>query len=332
MNPNLVSPFRAAADHAVNRRSFLHSVAASALAGAVARPALQAAERVKSETLVAQLFRSLNDQQRAVICRPFEDPLRSKVNNNWMITKSQKEILNKDQQDLVRQIFMELHAPEYAQRVFDQVVHDSEGDGFDGGTAVALFGEPDTGKFEFVLTGRHCTRRCDGDSVTGAAFGGPIFYGHAAKGFREDAQHTGNVYWYQAVRANAVFAMLDGKQQEMALVETVRAERETQTVALSGRKQGLPGVPIAALSADQKNMVRKVLGDVLAPFREEDVRESLRLIEPQFDSLHMAFCKSMDIGGDRVWDVWQIEGPQMLWLFRGAPHVHVWVHVRDSAV
>lgn len=33
--------------------------------------------------------------------------------------------------------------------------------------------------FEFVLTGRHCTRRCDGDSVEGAAFGGPLFYGHA---------------------------------------------------------------------------------------------------------------------------------------------------------
>jgi hypothetical protein len=124
--------------------------------------------------------------------------------------------------------------------------------------------------------------------------------------------------------------MLDGKQREMALVETVRPERETQTVALSGRRQGLPGIPVGSLAADQKNMVRSVLNDVLAPFRREDVAESLRLIEPQFDALHMAFCKGMDIGGDRVWDVWQIEGPQMLWLFRGAPHVHVWVHVRDS--
>ena len=54
---------------------------------------------------------------------------------------------------------------------------------------MALFGEPGTGKFEFVLTGRHCTRRCDGDSVEGAAFGGPIFYGHAAEGFNEKADH-----------------------------------------------------------------------------------------------------------------------------------------------
>jgi hypothetical protein len=29
-----------------------------------------------------------------------------------------------------------------------------------------------------------------------------------------------------------------------------------------------------------------------------------------------------------VWDVWQIEGPNMLWYFRGAPHVHCWVNIR----
>jgi hypothetical protein len=29
--------------------------------------------------------------------------------------------------------------------------------------------------------------------------------------------------------------------------------------------------------------------------------------------------------------VWQVEGPSMVWYFRGKPHVHVWVHIRDSA-
>jgi hypothetical protein len=53
----------------------------------------------------------------------------------------------------------------------EQVDHDG---GFHD-CAIALFGEPGTGKFEFVLSGRHVTRRCDGDSVEGTAFGGPIF-------------------------------------------------------------------------------------------------------------------------------------------------------------
>lgn len=247
-----------------------------------------------------------------------------------MITLSQDKVLNADQQDLVRQIFTGLHSPEYAGRVMDQVIHDSEGEGFVKGTAVALFGEPGKNGFEFVLTGRHCTRRCDGDSVKGAAFGGPIFYGHAAAGFKEGAEHPGNAYWYQAKRANEVYAMLDENQRGLSLVDKVRSEKQTETVSLSGKRTGLPGIPMEALSADQKRMVRKVLADVLAPFRKEDVDESLRLIEPQFDALHMAFCRTMDTGNDGVWDVWQIEGPNMIWLFRGAPHVHTWVHIRED--
>lgn len=49
------------------------------------------------------------------------------------------------------------------------------------------------------------------------AFGGPIFYGHAAEGFNEKPDHPGNVYWYQAKRANELFQALDGKQRKVAL-------------------------------------------------------------------------------------------------------------------
>ena len=92
---------------------------------------------------------------------------------------------------MIRDIFIGLHNPEYAQKVMEQVEHDGGKEGF-GGCSIALFGEPGTGKFEFVLSGRHVTRRCDGDSVEGAAFGGPIFYGHAARSFNETrAQRTG---------------------------------------------------------------------------------------------------------------------------------------------
>lgn len=31
---------------------------------------------------------------------------------------------------------------------------------------------------------------------------------------------------------------------------------------------------------------------------------------------------------DGVWDVWQLEGPGMVWYFRGYPHVHTWVNVQ----
>src|SRR5207249_9287632 len=115
-----------------------------------------------------------------------------------------------DQQAMIREIFIGLHSPDYAGKVVQQVEHDGGKEGF-GGCSIAMFGEPGTGKFEFVLTGRPCTRRCDGDSVELAAFGGPIFYGHAAEGFNEKPTHPGNAYWFQALLANEAFQMLDGR-------------------------------------------------------------------------------------------------------------------------
>ncbi len=300
------------------------------LSSAVSQGARAAAKKTTSETLVTTLFKGLNEEQKKSVCFPFNHPLRSKVDNNWNITdKKISEFFTADQQALIREIFVGLHSPEYAAKVVQQVEHDGGKEGF-GGCSIALFGEPGTGKFEFVLTGRHVTRRCDGDSVEGAAFGGPIFYGHAAKSFNEPAGHPGNIYWYQALRANEVFKMLDGKQRELALLDQPREEKGTDTVKLTGRTD-LPGIPLAALARDQKALVRKVMADVLAPFRKPDADEALKLIEENgFDNLHMSFYKHDDIGHDGVWDVWQIEGPAMVWFFRGAPHVHTWVHVREK--
>jgi hypothetical protein len=320
----------------IPRRAFLKTAATGLAAAAVAGPlntlAASAAKKSASETLVTSLHKSLTEEQRNAICFPFDHPLRLKVDNNWHITKSKlTESFTKDQQAMVKDIFDGLHSPEYAETVYKQVVHDSGKAGF-GDSSIAMFGEPGTGKFEFVLTGRHCTRRCDGDSVEGAAFGGPIFYGHAAESGNEKADHPGNAYWYQAKRANEVFQMLNGKQRSMALLEESRAEQGTDTVKLTGKTTGLPGIPLTELASDQKAMVRKVMADLLAPFRKKDTDEAMKLVEKNgFDNLHMAFFKKGDIGNDGVWDVWQIEGPAMLWYFRGSPHVHTWVHIREKA-
>lgn len=314
-----------------SRRSFLKTTLAGTAAFAAAPVLAAPTPKDVPETLVTQLFKSFNEKQRGELCFAFDHALRSKVDNNWHITKTSLDgNLTPDQRDLVKQIFMGLHSPEWGQKVYDQVVSDSGKAGF-GSSSIALFGEPGTGKFEFVLTGRHCTRRCDGDSVEGAAFGGPIFYGHAVQG-TEKADHAGNTYWHQAKRANEVFQMLNGKQRELALLEEGRHEIGTETVKLTGKTTGLPGIPMTELARDQKDLVRKVMADLLAPFRQADSDEAMKLVEKNgFDHLHMAFYKQDDLGNDGVWDNWQIEGPAMVWYFRGAPHVHTWVHVRESA-
>lgn len=306
------------------------------LAGARRAIADQASAAATSETLVQQLYGSMTESQKKLICFPFDHPLRSKVDNNWHIVKSPiGQLFNPEQRDLIKQIFLDMHSDEYAQKVLGQVQHDNEdekGGGFDG-CAVALFGEPGEAgksKFEFVFTGRHVTRRCDGNSVEGEAFGGPIFYGHAAQGFNEKADHPGNIYWYQAKRANELFQALDGKQRKIALRTDPRKEQGTRTVALQGPNAELTGIPLSEFTADQKKLAREVMADVLAPFRQTDASKALKLVEAAgFDKLHMTFYSVEDIGNDGVWDLWQIEGPSMVWYFRGAPHVHTWVHVRD---
>lgn len=328
----------------VSRRQFIKStaLATAALAGVsaglvpatAAAPAAAGATVSTSETLVASFYKTLTEAQKKAICFSFDHELRSEVDNNWHITKSRVgRDFSAEQQDLIKQIFMGLHSEEYAQTVVKQVDHDSGGSGGLSKSSIALFGEPGTGKFQFVLTGRHCTRRCDGDSVQGAAFGGPIFYGHAAESFNEKPDHPGNVYWYQAKRANELYQALDGKQRAIALRTDPRSEVGSDTVKLAGTEGKLHGLPASEMSKDQRELLRKVMADVLAPFRKQDVEESMKLIEANdgFSKLAIAYYKNMDIGKDEVWDVWQIEGPNMMWYFRGAPHVHVWVNIKDKA-
>ena len=319
----------------VSRRSFLQTagMAAGALgAGGILPCRAETPAKSTSETVVKTFYDSLSEELRTKICFGFDHKLRLEVDNNWHITKTLVKDFSKDQQAMIREIFMGLHSEEYAQAVMKQVTSDSGKDGFEGGSSVALFGEPGTGKFQFVLTGRHCTRRCDGDSVEGASFGGPIFYGHAAGGFVEGPKHEGNAYWYQALRANEVYRMLDGKQREIALLDESRGENGLDTVALTGKKDGLEGIRVGDLTHDQKDHVRKVISDLLAPFRKRDAEEALKQIDAGgIDNLHLAFFKGEDVGKDGVWDVWQIEGPNMISYFRGKPHVHAWLHIREPA-
>lgn len=311
----------------MNRRQFVQTAGLGALTLATGAAGTQSPS---SETVVSQLYDSLSADQRSKVAFPFDHPLRSKIDNNWHITPHRiGDFYTADQQAMIRDIFRGLHNPDF----YDKVeYHIQEDDGGLKNYSIALFGEPGTGRFEFVLTGRHCTARCDGDSVEGAAFGGPILYGHAANSFNEQPHHPDNVYWYQAKRANEVYQALDGKQRQMALLGDPRPEQASATIALKNRGE-VPGIPLSELSRDQKGLVDAVLADLLLPFRKEDREEVMKLIRGAggVPALSMSFYKNMDIGSDGVWDVWQLESPTMLWYFRGAPHVHTWVNVRQGA-
>lgn len=310
------------------RRDFVRTVGGTALAASLplvadVRPAWSAPSAGSAaETAAKRLYESLSDEQRKVICFGFDDPLRTKINANWAITKPTiSEFFSKDQQATIDEIFRGVTSPDGYERFLKQM--DDDAGGF-GEYHVALFGTPGSGGFEFEMTGRHMTIRADGDSVEGAAFGGPIIYGHG----EGDSQPglPGNVFYYQTKKANEVFAALDGKQREKALV--AKAPREND-VPVRGAAAAFPGIAVGELSKDQQGLVEAVIKVILAPYRQEDVDEALAILKAEggLEMLHAAFYQSDNIGDDQEWDIWRLEGPGFVWHFRGSPHVHTYVNI-----
>ena len=115
----------------VDRREFIKSATAIGVAAATAGlvtglPAVaKEGASPTSETLVQQLYGTLNDKQKALCAFPFDHELRSAINNNWHITETQlTRDFDKDQQALITQIFNGLHSPEWVEKVMAQIEHD----------------------------------------------------------------------------------------------------------------------------------------------------------------------------------------------------------------
>ncbi len=334
-------PVGEAGGSAVSRRTFLQTTSAGAavLAAGAYSPlayAKNVSEAKTPESLVGVLYDTLNDKQKSIVAFDWDHTeekrglLRTRVSNNWHITKPPigSDFFTGEQQKLIRSIFEGLIQPEWHAKFYKQLQDDAGG--FGRSQNIALFGKPGDGDFEFVMTGRHMTLRCDGNSADHVAFGGPIFYGHAAQGFNEKPDHPGNVFWEQALAANKVYQMLDGKQRKRAEESETPYEGDAEFVGQDG---DFLGIPVADLSADQQAEVGKVLNKLIEPYRQSDQDEVVACLKSQggLNKCHLAFFTDGDIGNDRVWDNWRLEGPSFVWHFRGAPHVHVWVNVANDA-
>jgi hypothetical protein len=322
------------------RRSFLASTGALGLAGItgatnlLASPIASTSKINSPESLVKNLYDSLSESQRQTVVFDWDHStkdrglLRTRVANNWNITKPTllSDFYTSDQREIVKAIFEGIIDPSWHDRFYKQFKDDMGGWG--KGQSLAIFGTPGSDRFEFVLTGRHSTLRCDGNTQKHVAFGGPIFYGHAAGSDDEGTDHPGNVFWEQAIAANGVYKMLDGKQRKMAEVAESPSEN-----AVGFRPSGpFPGIPVSELSKDQRQELQRVLATLVEPFRNLDRQEALACLEAQggLDKLHLAFFTDEDSGGDKLWDNWRLEGPSFVWHFRGYPHVHVWVNIADN--
>ncbi|HUG91952.1 MAG TPA: DUF3500 domain-containing protein [Planctomycetaceae bacterium] len=312
----------------LSRREFVRTVGVAAAAATAApllvRPAHAApTPNSPAETAVKHFYDTLSAEQKQAICLPFNHQKQSRISANWHVTDPliADDFYTDDQRKLIHDILKGVTSEDGYERMIKQMDDDSAGIGH---FSVAVFGEPGNGQFQWVLTGRHLTVRADGDTTEGAAFGGPIIYGHG----EEDPAR--NMYHAQTRKANEVFQALDPKQREQALLE--KAPRESD-VALQGKTGTFPGLAVGELSSDQKTLVEDVVKVLLNPYRKEDVEEVVAFLKEGggFEKLHMAFYKQGDLKNDQVWDIWRVEGPTFVWHFRGAPHVHTYVNIGRKA-
>ena len=328
--------------HALSRRQWIHSISTASLgalaascAGSICRPALAALPT--SDSLPMQLYKSLTDQQRQKVCLPANHERRQYVSNWWYIHPDYRipSTFNADQQALIKRIFDSMHSDDHQDAVNQQVLLDQYGDE-NNAPAAGFFGTPDDKDFEFIFTGHHVTRRCNAHSDKGLGFGGhPIFYGHyphpetnSRENFNEAKEHTGNPYWYQGKLFNKFVGALDGKQQGLGLL--ANEPRSEQPAAVIQKQTAPKGLNCAELSTDQKQLFVETMRGMLAMFRPDDVGATMASIEKNniVDRLHVSwYAGKFDVGSDKVWDTWQIEGPDMVWYFRGYPHIHCYFHL-----
>jgi hypothetical protein len=327
-----------------NRRSFLKTVAGTAAGvGAIsllsgragAGESTGTATPKPAESLIKELHSTLSADQNSKLVLPWNHgagqgkaPTRFGMYNAPLNKQRIDQQYTKPQQDLVHRILKSILADEEGYRRISK-----DGSWDDSGAfercGSHIFGDPSgDGQFAWLFTGHHLTLRCDGNSEPGAAFGGPMYYGHLDQGYSED-----NVFNYQTKRAMTVFEALDEKQRKQAVADGTPGERAG---SIKFRKEGQqrPGIDIGDLSKDQQELVQLVMRDILSPYRKEDVDEVMDIVKANggMEEMHLAFYADKDRPTKaEPWHFWRLEGPGFVWNYRVIPHVHCFVNIAKVA-
>ena len=86
------------------------------------------------------------------------------------------------------------------------------------------------------------------------------------------------------------------------------------------------------MGTEQQRAAMRLLESLLEPYQQryrDQVHDCLRK-QGGLEKCNLAFYKEHDLGADGQWDNWRLEGPSFVWYFRGAPHVHIWIHVAND--
>jgi hypothetical protein len=331
----------------VDRRGFIRVVggttaalaAGAALGGAgdvipaTARAAAPPVRKPKpAEDLIRELYTGLSEAQKKRVVRAWNytgrgrRPVRLGMYNSPIEGVRIDGVYTRAQTELIERIVKSICSGDDGYRRI------SRGGSWDmsrsfGGCGAMIFGDPTGGnKFAWVFSGHHLTVRCDGNSEEGAAFGGPMYYGHSPNGYSR-----GNLFFYQTRSVLSVYNALTAKQREKAVVKGSPGEQEP-SVRFKARAEDRPGIPYADLTPDQRTLVEKVMRDILSPYRQEDVDEVMEIVKKNggMEKIQLAFYPDRRMDPKEAWHFWRLEGPGFVWNYRVLPHVHTYVNISSK--
>jgi hypothetical protein len=283
-----------------------------------------------AEALIQEFYSTLTDKQKQTIALPWDHApakgaaaTRLGMYNSPLNGQKIADIYTKPQQELIERTLRSiLSGDEGFQRISRNGTWDNSKT-LDG-CGCHVFGEPVKGqKYAWLFTGHHLTLRCDGDSLEGAAWGGPMYYGHIVTGYSDK-----NVYYYQTKGVLEVYSTLDAKQREKAIVDGSPGE-QARSVQFRKASEARPGIALAEMSAEQRALVEKVMRNLLAPYRKEDADEVMTILKTNggLDKLHLAYYRDDKMNDNERWHFWRLEGPGFVWNYRVLPHVHCYVNI-----
>lgn len=325
-----------------DRRDFVRAVAiggaALATGGAVMAPRFAVAGETGpmprvvntvAEELVKELYSTLKADQKKAVVKAWDSPARKSVNPNHALDKTVGAVYTQTQQELLIRIVKAISSDDKGWHQISRAGTWDASKSFDN-TGADIFGDPSSGKFAFLFTGHHLTCRVDGDSEEGAAFGGPIYYGHTPNGY-----HPSNVFAYQTQAVAKAYDALDEKQRKQAVIKTGNPGEGAKSVQL--KKDGArPGIAYADLSKDQQELVDQTMKALLSPYRQQDGAEVVSIIKKMggMEKVHLAFYdeayENAKTSDKQPWSFWRLEGPGFVWNFRVLPHVHTYVNISSK--
>jgi hypothetical protein len=278
------------------------------------------------DVLAQRLFASLDAEQRADTCVPYDHPLRQYHNRGVMgggrdilfgFSRNQRKILtdlmyaglSEDGRNRVPEEFFTRWSGVHALRV-------------------VICGYPAAPPYQIILSGNHLNLRLGGASREGAAFGGPQVYGDQRGNERPGL--PGNVYRDQFLLAQRILLNLDASKRELAVLE----EAPVQTgIELQGRDGSFPGIAVSSLAVENKALTRDLVERIVATYPADDVAYARACLQSNggIDALFLSYYQHGEDGAIAEGQVFRLEGPGSVMYFRGYPHVHAFINIARNA-